>query len=95
MVASAFPQLSDLSNPSLVFSVPLALSKDLLFLFYGYVCFACMYAYTPCVKSLWRSEEVVGSPAAGVSNGCELPRGCWDLDLGTRSSTGATINLKG
>lgn len=88
-------QLGHLSNPSLLFSLPLPLSKDLLFLFYGYVCFAYMYAYAPCVKSLWRSEEVVGFPGAGVSNGCELPRGCWDLHLGTRSSRRATINLKG
>lgn len=94
-VASAFPQLGHLSNPSLVFALRLALSKDLLFLFYGHVCFACMYAYASCAKSLWRSEEVVGTPGAGVPNGCELPRGCWDLYLDTRSSTSATVNLKG
>lgn len=30
----------------------------------------------------WRPEEAIGSPESGVTEGCELPCGCWELNLG-------------
>jgi hypothetical protein len=43
-----------------------------LFLFYMHWCFDCM-----CVL-----HEGIGSPGIGVIDSCELPCGCWELNLG-------------
>lgn len=32
-----------------------------------------IYAYLPCVRCLWRPEEVVRSPGTGVTDGSEPP----------------------
>ena len=48
-------------------------------LFYMYGCFACMYVCTVWVQ---RSEEEVGSSGTGVTDGCELPCGCWEPNSG-------------
>ena len=37
---------------------------------------------TVCVQCLWRSEEGVRSPEIRVTDNCELPHGCWKLNLG-------------
>lgn len=38
------------------------------------------------VHHMWaypqKSEEDTGSPRTGVLDGCELPSGCWEPDLG-------------
>ena len=46
--------------------------------------------YVP-VLCHWRPEEGIGSPGIGVTDGCELPCGCWELNL--RSSGLATCVL--
>lgn len=31
---------------------------------------------------LWSPEEADRSPGTGLTDGCELPRGCWELNHG-------------
>lgn len=31
---------------------------------------------------LWSPEEADRSPGTGLTDGCELPRGCWELNRG-------------
>lgn len=39
---------------------------------------ACVHGYHMCAQCPQRSEEAVGSPGAGVTEGGEPPCGCWD-----------------
>ena len=44
-----------------------------------------MHSYAPCEWSVWwpgRPEEGITSPGTGVTDGCELPYGCWESDPG-------------
>jgi hypothetical protein len=45
-------------------------------------CLHCVSVYKACAWWLWRPEESTGSPRTGVTDGCELPCGCWGLNLG-------------
>ena len=49
-------------------------------LFNAYGCFICMYVGASCVCPR-RPEEGIRSPWTGVTDGCQLPRGCWELNL--------------
>jgi hypothetical protein len=48
-----------------------------------HVRFACM---SVCVPHAWSMEARRGCqiPGTGVINGCEVPRGCWESNLGSR-----------
>jgi hypothetical protein len=35
-----------------------------------------------CMQGLWRLIEGVGFHGIGVADSCELPCGCWELNLG-------------
>lgn len=35
---------------------------------------------TTCLQYPWRPEEVTGSHGSGVTSGCDLSCGCWELD---------------
>lgn len=37
---------------------------------------------TVCVQYFWRSEEITEITEIRVTGNCELPRGCWTLNLG-------------
>lgn len=50
------------------------------FLFYVYECLACVHVCIPCV--LRRPEEVIGFLCTGVTDGCEIYCGSWELILG-------------
>jgi hypothetical protein len=41
----------------------------------------CMCGCHLHVWCLWNSEEKVKSPGTGAVDGCELPCGCWELNL--------------
>jgi E3 ubiquitin-protein ligase NEDD4 len=43
---------------------------------------ACMSVHHMHTWCLWRPEEGVGSPGIGVTDSCELPCGCWELNSG-------------
>lgn len=51
-----------------------------MFLFYMYLCLACMYVCVSCV--CLRTEEGIGSLRTVVTGGFESPNGCWGSDLG-------------
>lgn len=54
-----------------------AISLYLFFnLFYVFECFACLYVHAPCAH-LVLMEVRERSPGTGVTDGCELPRGCF------------------
>ena len=64
---------------ALVFFPP----KIYLFLFYVYECFpACMSVYHIPAQCPGRPEEGIRSPGTGAVDGCELPCGCWELNVG-------------
>jgi hypothetical protein len=42
----------------------------------------CMYVYHMQVRCLLRPEEGIGGPGTGVTDSCEPPRGCWEMNLG-------------
>ena len=46
------------------------------------VLFACLSMYHVCAWCLWWPEEGIGSPGTGVTDSCELPCGCWELNPG-------------
>jgi hypothetical protein len=50
-------------------------------LLYMYECFACVHIHEirVCLK---RSEEDRRAPGTGVTDGCEPPCGCWELNSG-------------
>lgn len=52
------------------------------FFMYVYALPVCVYGHYICVWSLQRSQEGIGGPGTRVTNGCEIPCGCWKLDLG-------------
>lgn len=57
-------------------------------LFHEYECFACKYVRVP-----WhRAEEEIGSPRAGVPDGCNLPCGCWGLNPGSPERATSGLN---
>lgn len=42
-----------------------------------------MYIYVPCTCLVSvEAEEGIGSPETGVTDGCELSRGWWELNSG-------------
>jgi hypothetical protein len=47
-----------------------------------YVCVFCLHVClcTMCMQGLWRPEKGAGSCGTGVTDGCELPYGCWELN---------------
>ena len=47
-----------------------------------YVYFMCMSVIPACMQCTQRLEEGIISPRTGVIGGCELPCGCWELNLG-------------
>lgn len=51
----------------------------LLFFFNVTECFTCMYA---CARCQWRPQEDVRPPGTEVTNACQSPCGCWELNLG-------------
>lgn len=44
---------------------------------------ACISVYHMHAWCPQRSEEGIRSPGTGVPDNCELPCGCWDLNLGS------------
>lgn len=42
---------------------------------------ACMSERNVYAWCCWGPEEGVGSPETGVKDSCEMPRGCWELNL--------------
>jgi hypothetical protein len=55
-------------------------------IFYMYGCFACKYICAPYVctelKEARGAEKVVRSPGTGVTDHCESPCVCWELNQG-------------
>lgn len=49
-------------------------------LFYVSVLIACMFTHHLHVWYLKRPEVGLGFPETGVTDGCELPCGCWELN---------------
>lgn len=48
------------------------------------MCFACMCACIPhIVPSACRGQKAIGSPGSGVIDSCEMPCGCYELNLGS------------
>ena len=43
---------------------------------------ACMYVHYVPVWYHQRSDEGLRSPGTAVTHGCDLPCGCWELNLG-------------
>jgi hypothetical protein len=39
-----------------------------------------MYVHHVCASYSWRSEKVIKSSGIVVTNGCETPCGCWELN---------------
>lgn len=55
-----------------------------LFYFMYLVCFACMFVCASHVCSVQGGQKrALHSLGTSVTNHCELPRGCWDLNLGS------------
>ena len=53
--------------------------KYSLFLLYVCKCFTWVYyMYASCP---WRAEDGIGSLRTGLTDSCELPYGCWELNL--------------
>ena len=46
------------------------------------VSFACIYVHYLCPWYPGRTEEAIGSPGVVVTDGCEPPCGCWELNPG-------------
>lgn len=50
----------------------------------GYECFRLRgYLFTVDMLWPWRREESISSPGTRVTNGCDLPCGCWDSNPGS------------
>ena len=86
--AIGYPTLSFSSFFNTVLPNPL-LCGVLLLLLLLLFCFLCMdgFAYISSVYCVlaWclpRTEEEVRSPRTGVTDSCELPCGCWELNPG-------------
>jgi hypothetical protein len=41
----------------------------------------CVYIYTVCAV-LTEVRKGVGFPGVGITDGCDLPRECWELNAG-------------
>lgn len=52
---------------------------------------ACMSVYYMQAWYLWRSEEDTGFFRTGVTEGCKLPRGLWEPNLGTLQEQQVTL----
>ena len=39
-----------------------------------------------------KAKKIVGSPGTGATDGCELPRGCWELNTGPLQEQLSTLN---
>ena len=79
--------LCSANSPSVQFFPPLWILKIFLHLFnlfYVYECFAYMYVCVPCVYMIppRRPEKDIKYPGTGVTDNCEPPCGCWELNLG-------------
>ena len=48
----------------------------------GSVLSACVSVYHTMAWCPKNSEDAVRSPGAEVTEGCEIPRGCWELNSG-------------
>ena len=64
--------------------------QNYLFLFNVYRCFACMCLYTTFTQGPRRPEEDVRSLGTRVTDSCELPRVCWEMNPGPLLSTMST-----
>lgn len=40
----------------------------------------------------WRAESI-GTPGTGITNDCETPRGCWELNLGLSARAESAFNI--
>jgi hypothetical protein len=58
------------------------LNKDLL-LFHVCGCFACIYVPHVCSVTAKQKRECVRTPGTDVTDACELPYRCWELNLGS------------
>lgn len=72
------------------FLLPINMAKELHWSFLKkfrlknlYVCLYGMYVCVSCAGCPWRSEEGTDCPAAGVTDGDELPCGCWESQSGS------------
>lgn len=45
---------------------------------FAYMCMRAPYIYAGCPQ---RSEEDIRTPETGVMHSCELPSGCWKLNV--------------
>lgn len=64
------------------------------FKFYMYGCFANLYVCAPCIYLVLRpAREGIRSPGIGDIGGCDLPRRCWELNLGLLESLLLTPEL--
>ena len=64
---------------------PTALKFWYLFIFilsYGCFAFMCVCLCITCLQFLWKLEESVGSPGAGITDSCKPPCRCWEANLG-------------
>lgn len=52
--------------------------KDVYFMCLGVCLHVCMSIF--CTLCSWKSEDGGKSPAARVTDGCELSCGCWELN---------------
>ena len=55
-----------------------------LFYFYVYGCFACMYVCAPCVCNARGDQKNTVDPVTGVTDDCELPCGCLHVHTSER-----------
>lgn len=53
---------------------------ELLLFYFKDLC--CVYVFCLHAWCPWGSEGGIRAPGTGVTDGCEPPRGCWELDLG-------------
>lgn len=50
---------------------------------YFYVHYVCVYMHHICALCLRRPVDDIISPGTGAIESCELPRGCWEPNLGS------------
>jgi hypothetical protein len=64
--------------------------------FYKILCiwvFTFMYVYVHvCAWCPWMPEQGVGFPGTGVTVDCEMPCGCWELNLGPGRTAHSALN---
>lgn len=71
------------------------LKLDILNKYFTFVCYilhvqmSCLLiCLDTCIPISREARKRVGSPGIGVTEGCEPPRGCWDLNPGFRVRSG-------